>query len=374
MNNRLARLHARGDRGIVVLAASSPPSHKVKYVDQVAAALDVDMTIRFRQSGGALDGVDVVHMVGSSDPFFRLTHSSGSRERLKRIRQFVEQLSTHGVALVRTVYGSAPEDLHPVEAEAAALLDSATTRFIAVDGVTSTPDPSRTIIIPHAELSERFAGYPTRSKVPGRLLCINDEAPGTTAEGVLRTFFLSRTKGLSVRLAGALDEASRAEVERAVGRTPESVTSRDETLSDAALVEEISAAEFVVVPEPQTLAGYHLLMMALTFNRPVLAPANEMVLALRDQVGESWVVPLATPITAERLDAAISQARQILPSDGPCLSGRGWTEIGRRYALVLQEAVSEVRATVELTAVAGRRSRGDESRAIKTNETGSVSV
>lgn len=358
-DNHLVRIRARIDSGVAVLMASSPLSHKLKYADQVVAAPDPDMAIRFHPSGSALTTVDILHVAGSLDTFLRLDHRSPPQERLRRTRNFVDLLSANGVALVRTLYGATPELHHPLEAEAAALLDSVTTRFVVVDRATRTPDPARTVVIPHADLTERFAGYPTRDQIVGRLLCVADEKLEDVAEGVLRTFFVSRTRELSLRLAGVVDEVNSAELERATARTPNGVSVRNELLSDAALIEEITAAEFVLVPEPRTLSGYQLILMALTFNRPVLAPANEMLLALRDEVGPSWIVPLASPITAEHLDASIAQARQKPKSTRVDLAGRGWTETGRHYARVFRNAVNEARATIEAIAMSSQPAHGD---------------
>lgn len=349
MDDLMKRLQDRPDRKVTVLVASTPLGHKLKYVDQVAATADENMTFMFRQSVGRLGDVDVLHLVDSADTFLGLNDSSTPKERMKRTRAFVDRLSTHEVALVRTLYGPSPELAHPLEAEAASLLDSATARFVTVNRATRTPDPARTAMIPYADLSERFAGYPTRDQIPTRLLCITDEKPGVVAEGILKTFFVNRTPGLTLRLAGGVNQLIHTELERARERTPNLITVRNELLSDAALVEEITAAELVVVPEPSTLAGYQLLMMALSFGRPTIAPDNKMLRALQDEVGESWVVPLATPITAERLDAAIAQARQSSPETRPNLNGRGWRETGRRYAQVYRDAVDESRATATAT-------------------------
>ncbi len=365
-NDLLARLRARAKHGVMVLGASGAPSPKLKYADQVVAVPGADMVIRFQHSFlsavESLADVDVVHVAESLDTFLRLNHRATPQERLKRTRHFVELLSTHGVALVRTLYGPTPEVNHPLEAEAAKLLDAATTRFVVVDGATTTPDAARTVAIPHAEMTERFAGYPTRDQVVGRLLCVADGTLGAVAESALKTFFVARTQGLSLRLAGEAGETVLVELERAMARTPETITTRIAVLSDAALIEEITAAEFVLVPEPRTLAGYHLIMMALTFGRPVLAPVNEMLLALRREVGDAWVVPLELPITAERLDTAIAQARALKKSERPDLTGRGWEATGQQYARVLRDAVDEIRSTINAPA------------SIKTNELESASA
>lgn len=385
-NDLLARLRARVERDVVVLSASKAPSPRLKYSDQVVTVAGADMVIRFQPSGESLAEVDVMHVAGSLDAVLRLNHRSAPQERLKRTRHFVELLSTNGVALVRTLYGPTPELHHPLEAEAAELLDAATTRFVVVNGATRTPDAVRTVVIPYAEMTERFAGYPTRDQVIGRLLCVADGTLGAVAESALKTFFVARTQNLSLRLAGEADEAVLARLGRAVDRTPETITTRLEVLSDAALIEEITAAEFVLVPEPRTLAEYHLIMMALTFGRPVLAPVNEMLLALRREVGEAWVVPLELPITAERLDTAIAQARALPKTARPDLTGRGWEATGQRYAQILCDAVDETRATIEAAAGVDQcvpsdlntldfvRAPGETPGSVKTNGLESVSA
>lgn len=342
----LMEVRRRARREMILLAAFEPPSARVKYEDQVVASPRQDTSLRFQRIGGAATGADVVHGVGAMDAFLGLNEGSTPQDRLDRTRRFVDELAAEGVGLIRTLYGALAVHHHPLEVEAAALLDTATARYIIVDAATQTPDPGRTMTIPFANPVELFRGYPTRDQISGRILCAARGPLDVVARGALKAFFIVREVGLSLRVAGIGDDSVTTALARAVERTPETVSGRIEPLSDAALIEEITAAELVLVPALATLADYQLVMMALAFDRPVLVPAGEAANALQNDVGTEWVITFKGPVTAESLDVGIRQSRRAQEGARPVLTGREWARAASRYADAFHEVVAETRAAI----------------------------
>lgn len=336
-------LDEAGPDPIVLLEASRPLGAWTRYEDQIFAAIPDDITVRFTGGTAALADVDVLHSAGSLDRLLGIPPRTTPLERLKKTQRFVRQLEDSGVALVRTVYGPQRPVADARLAEAARLLDEATSTFIAVDETTETPDSARTVMIPFVDLADRFAGYPVNDQVTGRILSVAPNLLGEAASGVLKTSFLTRVPGLSVRSAGKADADFVTLLETATARTPQVISSRLEPLSDAALVEELTAAELVVVPAPATLPDLHVLMMALAFGRAVLVPTSPAMTALAAEVGAGWVVTYDGPITAEVLDDAMTTVRAAERAPRPDLSARGWDVTGRRYAEAFRTAALVVR-------------------------------
>lgn len=323
---------------IVVLETSRPLRPWTRYEDQIFTAMPDDVSVRFASGTAPLSGCDVVHATGSPDGLLGITRPVPAHERLTKVRELVALLEENGTALVRTLVGTR----HPADddagAEAARLLDDATTTYVVVDDQTPTPDPARTVLIPYADHGPRFLGYPVRQQVDGRVLAVSTGRFGPTASSLLKTSFVTRTPGLSARVAGELDETTAALLARATERDPQAVSARVELLSDAALVEEITAAELVLAPAAQTLDDIHLLMMALSLGRPVLVPTDPTTTALATEVGDGWVLTHEGPVTAQVLDIALGATRTTRRATRPDLSARAWEATAHRYAAVFRDA------------------------------------
>ena len=77
-------------------------------------------------------------------------------------------------------------------------------------------------------------------------------------------------------------------------------------------------------------------LAALSLDRAVLVPANDVTRSLADEVGEDWVRLLEGPLTAQALQEALSAA----PTTGhPDLQQRSWAEVGEQHAAVYRAAM-----------------------------------
>lgn len=248
--------------------------------------------------------------------------------------RLVRKLKKHGIALVQTVHG--PEAR--TTARWRRILDRATSTFITLDKNTPTPDPRRTVCIPHAHYRDRFLGYPRAEMVQGRVLCLAPDRLERAAQGPLRVFPLVQTPGLTLRLAGEGDPGLRSDVERGSDHGQRTVTMRMERLSDAAMLQELTAAELVVLPAIETLGDENLLFLALSMDRPVMVPSSPALQDLAQEVGPRWVHLHDGPVTAELIDHTMEQLRSLPPAREPMLEDRSIDATARRYAEAFRSA------------------------------------
>lgn len=323
-----------------VLEAHRPPCPHLGYIDQVVGS--GDNGIRFSYFSGVLQrfDADIVHIHhpaallgnalgggGSWGEDFALTMAA--RVVLKKLRR-------NRMLLVQTVHARSLDQRPHWQR----IIDEATSQFITVNETTATPDPKRTTMIPHAHFRERFLGFPQSEQIPGRLLYIAPGASGDSAFRLLRIFPLASTE-LTLRLTGQSAVALAAQVRASAEQTAGRVTGCFGHLSDARMIQEITAAELVLLPAVRSLREEELLFLCLSLGRPVVMPSSPAVELLRDEVGPGWIYPYRETLTAERLDKMVAQSRLDESSAPPHLEGRDMRSTAARYATVFRGAVSE---------------------------------
>lgn len=268
--------------------------------------------------------VDVVHLV---DPIKALGPRKNADQRLAQAEELTRSLRQHGITLVQTIFpgrSSAAEGWQQV-------LDEATCTFITPDDVTVTPDRIRTTVIPHSHYRGRFLGYPRAEQLAGRLLSVSRTGLRGAAQGPLKVFSITDTPDISLRIVGDPDPLLRDLLTRASRRNPDTVSAKTGYVSDAELVHELSAAELVFLPDPESLDELSLIFMALSLDRPIVVPQSPTTDRIAEQVGPGWVHLLTEPMTAERLDDTITFVRNTPRSPRPDLDGRDPEAIALRY-------------------------------------------
>jgi glycosyltransferase involved in cell wall biosynthesis len=138
------------------------------------------------------------------------------------------------------------------------------------------------------------------------------------------------------------DPALRREVESAAAGDP-----RVRTILRFVPAEQVQtylrAADLVVLPYVHILNSGSLLL-ALSFDRPVLAPAQGSIPELAQVVGPPWVMIYPGELDAPVLQAAMDRARQIDPAQIEALHQRleafSWPAIAERTAAAYRELVA----------------------------------
>jgi len=121
----------------------------------------------------------------------------------------------------------------------------------------------------------------------------------------------------------------RAVVERAC-KLDHRISAVLDFVPDDVLAQEICEAELVVLPFRE-MYNSATILLALSLDRPVLAPrtpANEL---LNDEVGPAWIHLYDGELTAAGLVTALHQVRAIPRQQRPRLSQRDWETVGRRH-------------------------------------------
>lgn len=324
---------------ILVYASQRQPYHILSYIDQIVGN-ESTPGVDFRFFEGKLPhaDMDVVHLHRSSVLLGR-----GSRwKRLAKMADFVLQAKRRRIAVVRTLSGAdASGRGGRLRRAANLLLDQVTTSYIVLDATTRAPKRRPVTLIPHAHYRERFLGYPRSAQVPGRLLRISPNLPKGVAPS-LENFFLTETPGLSLRVVGR-PTATYIGLKGMAARDPEKVTLLLETISDGSAVQEVSAAELVLLPKVNELEDMQVLYMALSLDRPVLVPATDLTRRLAKTVGTGWIHFYEGSLSAEAIDAAVTGLRAAPPSGSPQLDGADLQETAGMYAKVFQDAAAAVR-------------------------------
>ncbi len=328
-----------------VMQAFAPTSMTANpYLIQLVEAAGDECDVQLFSWRDAIAGrFDVLHVHW---PDFLVRSTTGPKTLLKRALFILLaiRIMVGGKAVVRTLHNVKPhEPGGRIDGYLLDLCDRLTTLWIQL--TSATPLPARAagpvVTIPHGHYRDWFAEYPAPQVVPGRLLYFGLIRPYKGVEALLEVFGDVAASDASLRIVGAVsDDALRAEIDRYCAADPR-ISARTEFVSDAELSSEIGQAQLVVLPYRQ-LHNSGSLLLALSLNRPVLVPNNEVTAGLAREVGQGWVSTFDGELTA----AAIAQAQRALTdriSDQPRFKGREWSAAGRAHADAYRQAWAIVR-------------------------------
>lgn len=325
-----------------VLVSDRSPAHRVRYVDQLigddsAGGAPDDIEFDFRGNPLGTYDVDVVHLTSAS----AVTGGDRvpEREQIRRASRFTKALKRRRIALVRTVYGEESARAR-AGSRAEMLIDHSTTSYVVLSPTTAAPNDRSAAVIRHSHLRGRFLGYPRAHAIRGRLLFVSSGAFHTAYEGPLKVFAVADLEGYTLRLVGKVPPGLADSFARTLARRPATISLRDEALSDAARIEEITKAELVVVASPDSYETLSIIILALSLDRPVLVQATPGTRLLADEVGHEWVRLHGGPLTATALEAAVRHLEAAPPTGQPNLDARDPNVIAAQYADVYRAAAA----------------------------------
>lgn len=263
---------------------------------------------------------------------------SGRIARRLLTAAFLVRIRLTRVAVVRTLHNlDRPSGLVRIDRMLLKAIDRATTLVVTLNDETPLPDgmPRRTIL--HGHYRDWFHEYPRQDAVRGRLGYV----------GLIR-----RYKGVE-RLVEAFRDWDQADASLVIAGRPSTTELRDELsalaagdrrvdlvfrfLDDAELVERISDAELVVLPY-RHMHNSGTVLAALSLDRPVLVPDNEVNRALSDEVGAGWIHLFEGELSSDDLQ----RTRTALPPKDrhPDLGRREWKTVGAEHAQAFRTAAA----------------------------------
>ncbi|RWZ50888.1 glycosyl transferase [Labedella phragmitis] len=248
-------------------------------------------------------------------------------------------------AVVRTVHNlHRPEGLSRSQGALLGAIERATVHAIVLnestvlDDSTVLPSGTPTTLVLHGHYRDWFSRFPQREAQRGRFSYFGLIRRYKGVDALLRAF-----RGLpgdySLRVAGKARADALADELVELAASDDRVDLTLEFLSEAELVDVARQGEIVVLPyrEMHNSGGA---LAALSVDRPVLVPANEVNSRLADEVGPGWVLQYDGEIDADILERAITTVRAEGRSPRPDLSARDWDRAGRGHLEAYEAAVA----------------------------------
>lgn len=267
----------------------------------------------------------------------------------------VGKLAVTRTPIVRTVHNlDLPDGISRRERWLLRLIDRRTTLRIRLNPLTPLPVGAACETIVHGHYRGWFERYPRASRIQGRLAYVGLIRRYKGVDALITAFRSAFGSGVGVGGGGPAE----AQASLTVGGKPSSdelvgqlraLAAGDDRialhfafLSDAELVDAVTRSELVVLPyrEMHNSGGA---LSALSLDRPVLVPDNEVNAMLAAEVGEDWVLRYEGELSATDLEEARALAGRLTPDDRPDLSRRDWDDAGRAHVAAYRRAIALLR-------------------------------
>lgn len=274
----------------------------------------------------------------------------------------VLRFRAQGTAIVRTVHNlHLPEGISPVERALLTWFDRWTTHRIILNESTRLPEDQPRSLVLHGHYRDWFAGQERREPVPGRLAFVGMIRRYKGTETLVEAFRSLPDPRLSLSVSGQPSNEELAADLRAVAGEDPRIRFRFAFVDDAELVAAVTEAELVVLPY-RHMHNSGGVLTALSLDRPVLVPDNEVNRRLAEEVGPGWVHLFQDELDAEDLQRALDAVTAGGPARRaarPDLSRRDWSTAGTDHAEAYQRALVTARGAAIDETVPQPASSGD---------------
>ncbi|MFI7484303.1 glycosyltransferase [Kocuria sp. M1R5S2] len=334
---------------IAVLSSFPDPRPTTNpYIVQLAEALDRTEGIGFATFSWttALTGqVDVFH---AHWPEILVGGRPGPKKLVRQVlfALMVLRFRARGTAIVRTVHNlHLPEGLSRVERALLLWFDRSTAHRVVLNDSTRLPEDQPHTLVRHGHYRDWFDGLPRQRTVPGRLAFVGQIRRYKGTETLLEAFRAVPGPGLSLSVSGRPTSPELAAELRALAADDRRVHLRLAFVDDAELVAAVTESELVVLPY-RHMHNSGGVLTALSLDRPVLVPDNEVNRRLAGEVGPGWVHLFPGELDGTGLTRALQDVRATAPArrgTRPDLSRRAWSHAGPAHAGAYRRALASVR-------------------------------
>lgn len=244
------------------------------------------------------------------------------------------------IPLVRTLHNlELPDGISRREVFLLRRAERRTTLWIRLNTSTEVPPgrPFETVL--HGHYRDWFAPYTEPPPVPGRVAFVGLIRRYKGVADLIRAFreTVEEAPHGTLRVAGRPSTEELADELRREAAGDDRISLRLSFLSDADLVAEVGAAELVVLPyrEMHNSGGT---LAALSLDRPVLVPDNEVNRLLADEVGPGWVFRYRGALTGRHVLDTLHARRRQSRGTRPDLAAREWAMTGQAHLAAYRRA------------------------------------
>lgn len=292
-----------------------------------------------------LERWDVVHFQWP-EKYFVAGNPLVSLAKRLRFRVWMRLLKWRRTAIVLTIHNLATHE-DPGKAAAAELarLDRRVDRYVALNPAVDMAGLAAPVdVIPHGHYRSLI---PDTARAPSsgrRILYFGFIRAYKNVPGLIRAFGASNLsgRGYDLRIVGkphtpviAADVQSSAE--DATGQ----VTTLLKAVNDNDLYREITRSSVVVLPYAD-LYNSGALLMALSLDRPVIAPRTPATEYYQSQFGVDWVLLYDSPLDESSLESAVANVKDAGERAALELGSLDWPVLAIDYLRTYQVATTHV--------------------------------
>jgi GT2 family glycosyltransferase len=342
----LVKSRGRVDAPVRVLQSfASPRPTTNPYITMLDRTLAANVGIDhlcFDWRTALLDRYDVIHWHW---PETRITGGGWLKLVAKHVLAalLILRIRVSRIAVVRTMHNlDLPEVPWPTTV-LLRIIDRETDYRITLNEFTPVPEGQPSCLIKHGHYRDWYADYERRPRQYGQLATFGAIRRYKSLDVLFAAYegAFHQDPTVTLRFGGqpsspAIEEWVTSELNRLPG-----ASAKLQFLDDDELVSLVTSSELVV------LAYRHMhnsgsVLAALSLDRPVLVPRNEVNEALAAEVGGRWVHLYDEPLDGSRILEALAGARMLTPNDHPNLAEREWEGVGAAHEAAFR-AAREVR-------------------------------
>lgn len=311
----------------------------ITMLDRALAATPEVEHLRFSWRGAILGRYDVFHWHW---PEVKLHGGSAATSVGKYVLTALISLRhslSRRIAVVRTVHNLELPDDNAARLWLLRRIEHQADHRIVLNETTLLPEGTARSVILHGHYRDWYAPQPRADRVRGRLGTFGGVRRYKGVSGFVDAYAEARGDDaeLSMTIGGKASTQELADDLRSRVEGLAGVTLQLEFLSDAELVELVTASELVVLAY-RFMHNSGSVLAALSLDRPVLVPRNEPNEALAAEVGAEWVQMYDGEVDGRALLEALRAVRRIA-QERPDLSRREWADAGTSHAAAYRAAL-----------------------------------
>lgn len=335
----------------VMQSFRAPRATTNPYITMLDEALAADPSIehrRFSWSGALFGCYDVFHWHWPEGKLHGTTWwKSAGKYALTALLSLRHRLSRR-IAVVRTVHNVELPDDNAARTWLLRRIDAQTDHRIVLNATTRLPAGTPHTLILHGHYRDWYRPQPHRQRVPGRLGTFGGVRRYKSVDALVTAYAdaVGIEPDLTLSVGGRPSTPELGDDLRRRTADLPGVQLQLAFLSDAELVQLATSSELVVLAY-RFMHNSGSVLAALSLDRPVLVPRNEVNEALAREVGLDWVLLYDGELDGHALVSAWRSASALRPSGRPDLSRREWGDAGAAHADAYRAAITTKRLGAE---------------------------